>query len=89
MEDQWFLQCGMHACSMRHVAKKSAEYDEQHCYQMCDNSSLYMYFKKLGFSGFSHPVKPEIRVFFAALHVTLMYLKFKTLTFKIDGLWAT
>ena len=27
--------------------------------------------------------------FFAALHVTLMNLKFKTLTFKIDGLWAT
>ena len=27
--------------------------------------------------------------FFAALHVTLMNLKFKTLTFKIDGLWET
>ena len=43
-------------------AKKSAEYDEQHCYQMCDNSSLYMYYKKLVFSGFSHPVEPEIRI---------------------------
>ena len=58
--------------------------------QMCDNSSLYsslyMYFNKLGFSGFSHPVEPEIRFFFAAKHVTLMDLNFKTLTFKIGGL---
>ena len=46
-----------------HVAEKSAECDEQRCYQQCDKSSLYMYFKKLGFSGFSHPVEPEIRIF--------------------------
>ena len=42
---------------------KKAEYDEQQCFQMCDNSSLYMYSKKLGFSGFSHPVEPESRIF--------------------------
>ena len=41
--------------------------------------------------------KPEFRifvnrksgVFFTAKHVTLINLKFKTLTFKIDGLLAT
>ena len=39
--------------------------------------------------------KPEFRIyvnrksgfFFAALHVTLMNLKFQTLTFEIGGLW--
>ena len=53
----------MRACVCACVHSASAEYDEQHCYQMCDNSSLYMYFKKLSFSGFSHPVEPEIRIF--------------------------
>ena len=53
------IQLYMRACSW-----KSAECEEQRCYQMCDKSSLYMYFKKLGFSGFSHPVEPEIRIFF-------------------------
>jgi len=43
--------------------KKSAERDEQRWYQQCDKSSLYMYFKKLSFSGFSHLVEPEIRIF--------------------------
>ena len=40
--------------------------------------------------------KPDFQIhvnrkseFLAALHVTLMSLKFETLTFKIDGLWAT
>ena len=54
-----------YACNARAracVHSASAEYDEQHCYQMCDNSPLYMYFKKLCFSGFSHPVEPEIRI---------------------------
>ena len=46
------------------MAEKNAEYEEQRSYQMCDKSSLYMYFKKLGFSGFSLPVEPEIRIFF-------------------------
>ena len=53
------------------VAQKSTEYDKQQCYQMCDNSSLYMYFKKLGFSGFSLPVEPEIRIFFSPKHVPM------------------
>ena len=52
------IQLFMHACSW-----KSAECEEQRCYQMFDKSSLYMYFKKLSFSGFSHPVEPEIRIF--------------------------
>ena len=52
------------SCTCTHVAEKSREYDEQRCYQMCDKSSLYMYFKKLVFSGFSLPVEPEIRIFF-------------------------
>ena len=51
------------SCTCTHVAEKSVECDEQRCYQMCDKSSLYMYFKKLGFSGFSLPVEPEIRIF--------------------------
>ena len=55
------MRACVHAYACVHSA--SAEYDEQHCYQMCDNSSLYMYFKKLGFSGFSHPGEPEIRFF--------------------------
>ena len=52
------------SCTCTHVAEKSREYDEQRCYQMCDKSSLYMYFKKLVFSGFSLPVEPGIRIFF-------------------------
>ena len=51
------IQLYMRACSWKRV-----ECEEQRCYQMCDKSALYMYFKKLGFSGFSHPVEPEIRI---------------------------
>ena len=54
----------------------------------CDNSSLYMYFKKLGFSGFSCPVEPEIRTFLALRHIPHIEGKFKTLTFKNVGLGA-
>ena len=64
------------------------ECGEQHCYQMCDNSSLYMYLKKLGFPGFSRQVEPEIRIFFALRHIPHIEGKFKTLTFKIGGLGA-
>ena len=62
------------------------ECGEQHCYQMCYNNSLYMYFKKLGFSGFSCPVEPEIQI--VLQHIRHKGGKFKTLTFKIDGLGA-
>ena len=51
-------------CTCAHVGNKNEECGEQHGYQICDKSSLYMYFKKLSFSGFSHPVEPEIRIFF-------------------------
>ena len=53
-------------CLQARMLLKSVEYDEQPCYQKCDNSSLYMYFKKLGFSGFSHPVEPEVRIHHAS-----------------------
>ena len=38
---------------MRTHSQKSAECGEQHGYQTCDNSSLYMYFKELFFRIFS------------------------------------
>ena len=71
------------------MAEKSAEFDKQRCYQMCDDSSLYMYFKNSVFSGFSRLVEPEIRIFFhhnmttpweitAALESVFRYIGFDT-----------
>ena len=59
----WGWQVSSYSLRCMYLAGKSAECDEQQCFPMCDNSSFYMYFKKLGFSGFSHPVEPEIRIF--------------------------
>ena len=47
-----------------------------------------MYFKKLGFSGFSQPVQLESRIFFALKQIPHIGGHFKTLTFKIGGLEA-
>ena len=60
----WGWQVSSYSLTCMYLAGKSAECDEQQCFPMCDNSSLYMYFKKLSFSGFSLPDEPEIRIFF-------------------------
>ena len=70
-----------------YVAKK-AEYDEQQCFQMCDNSPLYEYFKKTRFfrifsSGWTG--NPDC---FALKQIPHIGGHFKTLTFKIGGLGA-
>ena len=63
-----------------YVAKK-AEYDEQQCFQMCDNSPLYEYFKKTRFFRiFSFDWTGNLD-FFALKHIPHIGGHFKTLTF--------
>ena len=76
------------SCACAHVAKKVRNVTNNTVLKLCDKSSLYMYFKKLGFSGFSHPVEQEIRIFFALKQIPHIGGHFKTLTFKIGGLEA-
>ena len=57
-------QEGPHSNQMTHVTKKVRNMTNN-TVQKCDNSFLSMYFEKLVFSGFSHPVEPDIWI---ALH---------------------
>ena len=59
----------IHSLDQSIVCEERSEYGLQSksfpmsgCDQIGDNSSLNIYFKKLGFSGFSHPVEPEIKI---------------------------
>ena len=70
-----------------YVAKK-AEYDEQQCFQMCDNSPLYEYFKKTRFFRIFSFDWTGNSDFFALKHIPHVGGHFKTSSFKIRGLGA-
>ena len=56
----YYLGLCMRACT--HAAKKLRNV-RNNVVIKCVIRALYMYLKKLSFSGFSHPVEPEIWIF--------------------------
>ena len=67
--------CSVHCACCVHAVCKSAECHEQRCYQMCDNSPLYMYLKNSVFPDFLIRLNRK-SVFFCSKTCDLNGLKF-------------